>query len=224
MARSPKPDPDLMIRSRTAAIVLAAGEGRRMGGVAKPLIRLQGVPLIERQLVALTAAGVNVGVVVTGFKHEAVAAQARRFPFALTHNAHYALGQQSSVRLGLSALTGHFDTVLMVLADQPLITAADLLELMTAFNSRPRGHVMVPTVEGQRGNPVLIDSHVLAQVLASAANLGCRHLIDNNPDLVYTYETANTHFTTDLDTLQDVTQLAQRTGWLFELPGAQAPG
>ena len=52
-------------RLRIGAVLLAAGEGRRMGGVAKPLIRLQGVPLISRQLVALSGAGVD-EVVVAG--------------------------------------------------------------------------------------------------------------------------------------------------------------
>jgi len=44
-------------RLHVGAVLLAAGEGRRMGGVAKPLIRLQGVPLISRQLVALKRGG-----------------------------------------------------------------------------------------------------------------------------------------------------------------------
>ena len=54
------------------AHLLAAGEGRRMGGVAKPLITLQGVPLISRQLVALSGAGVDEVVVVTGHARHAV--------------------------------------------------------------------------------------------------------------------------------------------------------
>ena len=46
----------LYARLRVAAVLLAAGEGKRMGGVAKPLITLQGVPLIKRQLIALSGA------------------------------------------------------------------------------------------------------------------------------------------------------------------------
>ena len=56
----------LMILGLIGAVVLAAGEGARMGGVAKSLIRLQGVPLINRQLIALSGAGVDEVVVVTG--------------------------------------------------------------------------------------------------------------------------------------------------------------
>ena len=49
----------LYARLRVGAVLLAAGEGLRMGGVAKPLITLQGVPLINRQLIALSGAGVD---------------------------------------------------------------------------------------------------------------------------------------------------------------------
>ena len=52
----------------------------------------------------------------------------------------------------------------------------------------------------------------------SGTNLGCRHLIERQPELVYLHETANTRFVTDLDTVEDVHQLAQRTGWRLELP------
>jgi len=64
----------LYTRLRVGAVLLAAGEGQRMGGVAKSLIRLQGVPLINRQLVALSGAGVDEVVVVTGHARDAVEA------------------------------------------------------------------------------------------------------------------------------------------------------
>ena len=76
-----------------------------MGGVAKALIRLQGVPLIRRHLVALSGAGVDEVVVVTGHAREAVEAQMQGFPVTLVFNADYAQGQQTSVRVGLAALS-----------------------------------------------------------------------------------------------------------------------
>jgi len=60
-----------------------------------------------------------------------------------------------------------------------------------------------------------------AQILASATNLACRHLIERQPELVSVYETSNTRFITDLDTLEDVQWLARRTGWQLELPLVQ---
>ena len=134
-------------RLRIGAVLLAAGEGRRMGGVAKALIRLQGVPLISRHLVALSGAGVDEVVVVTGHAREAIEEQLRSFVVTLAHNEAYAAGQQGSVRVGLAALSGEFDAVIVMPADQPLIGAGDLTELIGAFKKRPAGHVVVPVVE-----------------------------------------------------------------------------
>ena len=216
----------LYTRLRIGAVLLAAGEGTRMGGVAKPLIRLQGVPLVSRQLVALSGAGVDEVVIVTGHARQAVEAQVRTFPVTLAHNAAYREGQQGSVRLGLAALSGPFDAVLVVLADQPLIGADDLTELIAAFKKRPAGHVVVPRVmvggEARRGNPIILDATAQAQILASDADLGCRHFIERNPDRVHVHETTNTRFITDLDTLADIEQLARRTGWKLELPEVAA--
>ncbi|HXL85155.1 MAG TPA: nucleotidyltransferase family protein [Casimicrobiaceae bacterium] len=209
-------------RLRVGAVLLAAGEGRRMGGVAKPLIRLQGVPLISRQLVALSGAGVDEVVVVTGHARHAIEEQVRSYVVTLAHNEAHAAGQQSSVRVGLAALSGPFDAVIIMLADQPLIGAGDLIELIGAFKKRPAGHVVVPVVNGQRGNPVVLDDVALARILASDTNLGCRHLIERQPEFVHAYETANTRFVTDIDTMDDLRQLAQRTGWHLELPALEA--
>jgi molybdenum cofactor cytidylyltransferase len=199
-------------------VLLAAGEGRRMGGVAKPLIRLQGVPLISRQLVALSGAGVDEVVVVTGYARAETEEAVRSFVVTLAHNADYAAGQQGSVRAGLAALGGAFDAVIVMPADQPLIGASDLTELIGAFKKRSAGHVVVPVVNGQRGNPIVLGELALARILESGTNLGCRHLIEREPELVHAHETANTRFVTDLDTVEDVEALARRTGWRLELP------
>lgn len=212
----------LFPRLKIGAVVLAAGQGARMGGVAKPLIRLQGVPLINRQLIALSGAGVDEVVVVTGHAREAVETQVQTFPVTLAFNPAFAEGQQGSVRVGLAALQGNFDLVFIMLADQPLIGSGDLTELIAAFKKRPRGHVVVPVVDGQRGNPILLDDVACAQILASDTHLACRHLIERQPELVHAHATANTRFVTDLDTFEDMRQLAQRTGWKFELPAQVA--
>ncbi len=208
----------LYTRLRIGAVLLAAGTGQRMGGVAKSLITLQGVPLINRQLIALSGAGVDEVVVVTGHAREAVEAAIASFPLTLAHNADYANGQQGSVRVGLNALGPRFDAVLVLLADQPLIAAADLTELIAAFKKRGQGQVVVPMVNGQRGNPIVLSEQAREQIMASSTNLGCRNLIERNPELVCVHETANTRFVTDLDTPEDVAALAQRTGWRLELP------
>ena len=70
----------------------------------------------------------------------------------------------------------------------------------------------------------MLDEVAHAQILASDANLACRHLIERQPELVHVHETANTRFVVDLDTVQDVQALAARTGWRLELPGWRRSG
>ena len=144
------------------------------------------------------------------------------FSVTLAHNEAHAQGQESSVRVGLAALSGSFDAIFIVPSDQPLISAGDLTELIGAFKKRPAGHVVVPVVDGKRGNPILLDEVAQARILASGANLGCRHLIERQPELVHVHKTANIRFVTDLDTVEDVQALAQRTGWRLELPALEA--
>ena len=218
MGSRPGQGGDLHPELRIGAVLLAAGEGQRMGGVAKPLIRVQGVPLVTRQLAALNGAGVDEVVVVTGYARAAVEMEVRHRAVTLVHNDAYAAGQQRSVRVGLEALVGPCDAVMIVLVDQPLIEAGDLTELLGAFRQRPRGHVVVPVVAGRRGNPVVIDRYAHEAVLASAAGLGCRQLIDRRPEIVFTHETTNARFVTDLDTVDDLRDLALRTGWRIDLP------
>ncbi len=205
-------------RLHVGAVLLAAGEGRRMGGVAKPLIRLQGVPLISRKLVALSGAGVDEVVIVTGYASGEVEQQVQSFPVTLVHNPSHAEGQAGSVRLGLAALSGEFDAVFVLPSDQPLIAADDLIELIGAFKKRAAGHVVVPVVNGQRGNPILLDEVAVAEILASDTNLACRNLTDKHPEIVSAYETRNTHYTIDLDTPNDLQMLAERSGWRLEMP------
>ncbi len=205
-------------RLHIGAVLLAAGEGRRMGGVAKALIRLQGVPLISRKLVALSGAGVDEVVVVTGYAGREVEQQVQSFPVTVVHNPSHAEGQEGSVRLGLAALSGEFDAVFVMPADLPLISADDLVELISAFKKRAAGHVVIPFVNEQRGNPIFLDGVALTEILTSDTNLACRHLIDNNPELVHIHETDNTHFITDLDTPSDMKVLSERTGWRLEMP------
>ena len=205
-------------RLHIGAVLLAAGEGRRMGGVAKPLIRLQGVPLISRKLVALSGAGVDEVVVVTGYAGDEVEQQVQKFPVTVVHNPSHAEGQEGSVRLGLAALSGEFDAVFVMPSDQPLIESEGLIEVIGAFKKRAAGHVVIPFVNGRRGNPILLDEVALAEILASDTNLACRHLTDKHPEFVSAYETGNTHYTIDLDTPSDLQVLAERTGWRLEMP------
>ena len=114
------------------AVLLAAGSASRMGHRPKALLRLGGVPLVRRQLIALSSAGVDKLVVVLGHHAEHIEPAVQGFPVTLVRNPDPDQGQTSSLRLGLAALGGKIDAVLVALADQPLIDVQDVNDLIAA--------------------------------------------------------------------------------------------
>jgi CTP:molybdopterin cytidylyltransferase MocA len=177
------------------------------------------MPLIKRHMIALSGAGVDEVVVVTGYYHADVEPAVESFPVKVVRNPAPEEGQQSSVRLGLEALTNTLDLVLIMLADQPLLTADDLTELISTFKKRSPGtSIVYPEVNEQRGNPVIFSGELIAQLLAADKKIGCRKFIDDNPALVHKLITENDHFVLDIDTPEDVMTFEKRTGWKLTLP------
>lgn len=204
---------------RVGVVLLAAGEGSRMGSIPKCLLRLEGVPLIQRHLAAMQQTGIDEIVVVTGFYHEQIEPALADFSARVVRNPHPEQGQQSSVKLGLESVSAACELVLVALADQPLVGKKELIELISAFKHRPAAtSVVYPEVHGQRGNPVAFSGEVIASMLASGNNIGCRKFIDANPALVHKLETSNQHFILDLDTTEDIAAFNGRTGMKLELP------
>jgi CTP:molybdopterin cytidylyltransferase MocA len=209
----------LYSRVVVGAVVLAAGAGDRMGRKPKSLLQLGGVPLIRRTLIALSGAGVDEVVVVLGHHAEQVGAAVETFPVTVVHNPSPDDGQVSSQRVGLAALTGKLDAVLVVLADQPLINAQDISALIGAYKMRPPGvEVIYPEVAGQRGNPVMFSADVREQILAGEANAGCRQWQARHPELVVPFITDNRRYRIDIDTPEDIARFEQDTGHKLSWP------
>jgi len=211
---------------RVAAVILAAGSGSRLGGTAKALIRIDGVPLVRRQIDTLRAAGIADILVVTGQYHRAIAQVLAPTGVRLVHNPHAARGQALSVRLGLQAVDTRADAVMVVLCDQPLLTPADLIDLIAAWSDqRAVDHdFMVPWVAGKgRGNPVLASRRVVQSILASGRYQALRDYMDAHPESILRLDTANDHYIVDIDRTQDLVDVAARLGCEVTLPALVGP-
>ena len=219
------PQPKPPSTPRLAAVILAAGQGSRLGGVAKALIGIDGAPLVRRQIDALRGAGVLDIVVVTGVHHDAIAPVVAAAGARVQHNRDAAGGQAGSVRLGLQAVGADVDAVLMVLCDQPLLTSADLRDLIGAFHQRVDHDFIVPRVDGtRRGNPVLASGRVVRTILADDRYRACRDYMDAHPESVRYLDTTNDHYVVDIDQAQDLIDVAARLGRSVSLPGRAAAG
>ena len=196
--------------ARIGAVLLAAGESRRMQGPNKLLMEVGGVALVRRSLAALREAGAEPVVVVLGHAAEQVAPLVQGQGARIVLNADAAAGQQGSVLAGLRALELDEGAILIGLGDQPLLDAADIVAAIDAFEGRRAGAIQVPWHAGQRGNPVVLDASLRRRVLEEAGSGGLRAFIDAHPELVVRWEAPNDHFTFDLDTADDLARLQAR--------------
>ncbi len=200
------------------AVLLAAGAGSRIGHRPKALLELGGVPLIRRQLIALSGAGVDELVVVLGHHAELIEPVVRDFPVTVVHNPVPDAGQASSVRAGLAALAGKLDAVIVALADQPLVNAQDVTALIGAYKKRGDKAMVVPAVHGEPGNPVMLDAALRDEWLAGEADAGCRRWRLEHPERVHWFDTDNTRYRIDIDTPEDLQRFTERTGHVLRWP------
>lgn len=217
----------LYSRSTVGAVLLAAGAGARLGGRPKALLELGGVPLVMRQLVALSGAGVDEVVVVLGHHAEAIEAAVGQFPITIARNPAPDDGQASSVRIGLRALSPRLDAVIVALADQPLIDAQDIVALIGAFKQRGDAAMVVPRVrtesgEALPGNPVMFDAALRDEWLAGAADAACRKWRLAHPERVRWFDTDNRRYRIDIDTAEDLQRFTAHTGHVLTWPAALA--
>jgi molybdenum cofactor cytidylyltransferase len=170
-----------------------------MGAQNKLLLPIDGKPMVARVVESVLAAGFSEVVVVLGHEADAVRRALAPLGVRCVLNEQFESGQVSSVRAGLAALERPAAAVMIGLGDQPLLSAADLLALKTAYAARPSGSILIPMRGGQRGNPVIVDWQSARDTLERGVNFGCRHFIDENPDRVYRWPAPNDHFVRDVD-------------------------
>lgn len=194
-----------------SAILLAAGESRRMGHLNKLALPVDGIPLLQRTVQTLLQARLREVVVVVGHEQHSVRRMLAGIPVRIVSNDRYMEGQMTSVYCGMQALQQPCDGVMVCLSDQPLLEIHDINRLVDHFLNKPAA-VLVPTYRGQRGNPIILASQYRADILNGERNLGCKRFIEKNPDLVTTLECDNDHVVFDLDTPEDYARLQLRLG------------
>lgn len=210
--------------SAVSAVLLAAGESRRMGPVNKLLLPIGGVPLLRRAVLTLLASELQEVIVVLGHEGDQAHALIRDLGVTVVYNDKYAEGQMTSVHRGVGALVRPCRGIMIGLADQPLLTAEDVDSAIDAFLDRKRGSILVPTYRGQRGNPIVVAAEHRAEMLAGERHLGCKRLIERNPDLVTTLEMDNDHCVFDVDTPEDYAESQRRAGYVGRDASGEARG
>lgn len=165
-----------------AAVVLAAGQARRMGaeGRHKLLAAFGGVPLVRKSLATVLGSSADSAVVVTGHRADEIVEALAGLDCPVAYNPDYASGMASSLRIGLAAVRDKADGLLVMLADMPGITSADLDRLIGEFHAREGRAIIRAVAEGKRGNPVILPRSTFESIGRLEGDIGARAVIEDS--------------------------------------------
>lgn len=184
---------------RVGAVVLAAGLSRRMGR-PKPLLPWRpGETVIEAVVAALTDCTYPV-VVVCGQWYEAIAPLVAPLGAQALFNSDYETGEMlSSFKVGLAALPADLDAALIVLGDQPRLTAEVVERLAAALVQSPHP-VAAPSFGGRRGHPIAIRNQIWPEFLSLPAHETPRAVIQRHAHEIEYLDWGDDAVLCDIDT------------------------
>jgi len=159
-----------------AALILAAGESKRMG-TPKALLQHEGRTFLERILEASRHPRIGVTLVVLGAHADRVHSKLPLESVTVVENSEWKSGQLSSIQAGLRALAGQtLDGVIVFLVDHPFISSALVGVLIERFYESGMP-IVVPTFQGKRGHPVLFSQRLFDDLLAAPLDVGARAVV-----------------------------------------------
>ena len=201
-----------------SAILLAAGQSRRMGAF-KPLLPFGARTVIETCVDNLTRAGVGEIVVVLGHRGEEVRARLAHLPLRFAVNEEAGSEMSVSIARGVEQLTAATQAVLVALADQPAVTP-DIVRRVLAARAQTGARLVVPEYEGRGGHPVLVDLAYRAELLKLDAAGGLRALLARHRPEVLRVAVTSQYVRRDMDTWADYCALHEE---IFHTPPPVAP-
>jgi len=189
----------------TVAILLAAGESRRMGR-PKALLDWQGTTLLDYQISALQDAGVGRVVVVLGHQPEKLTPIITgRQGVAWTVNPNYAQGKTTSIKAGLNALglgSNDISVILILNVDQPR-TSGTVREVLRRYWETGK-LVTIPTFKGKGGHPIALDPALLPELLLIVEEtLGVKAVVQAHADSTNRTEMTDSEILWDLNTPEE---------------------
>ena len=194
--------------SRVSAIVLAAGESRRMGR-AKQILPFGDSTILGTVLAALAASEVDGVTVVLGRNWQEVYPTIESLDVEVVVNPRPERGMLSSAQWGLGQLRDDADSFLFVLGDQPQIQQETVDRLIQRAGESERG-IALPTHGGRRGHPLLVDARHKRAILALPLSGGLNQLLEAHPGDIEEVPVESASVLIDIDTPEEYEEAMRR--------------
>jgi molybdenum cofactor cytidylyltransferase len=195
---------------RVTGIILAAGISSRIGEI-KQLLAFRETTVLGQVLENVGRSRLHEVVMVLGHGAEEIRKAVKVDGAKLVVNEFYEQGQSTSLRAGLSAVSEDVEAVMFILGDQPLVGPEVIHALMDGYCCS-KAPIVLPTYQGRRGNPVIIDRGLFPRVMSITGDVGARGLFDEYEEAIVEIPVQDDSIHFDLDTWEDYQELPDRLG------------
>lgn len=183
-------------------IILAAGEGKRMGK-AKLSLPLGDKKLIEWVLQAAKLTPLDKYFLVVRPEDREIIEAGRKWGAEIVLNSDFRIGMSTSIKKALLKInTQKVKGFFLILGDQPLITSKIINKLIKSFSPGKR-EIVVPYYENRRGNPVLFDICWKDELMVVTGDVGGRVLIKAHPEKIKRVNISDERILLDIDQEED---------------------
>ena len=175
-----------------SCILLAAGESKRMNGENKLIKEINGIPLIKYAVKNILGSTVDELIIVTGYQKEIIENiidKNKKIKFVF--NKDFSNGIASSINAGLCEISTKTKNFFISLADMPNVNQNIYNKLIKGKNSyniklKPenRKEIIIPTIDGKDGNPVLFSIFMKTDVMKISGDHGAKEIIENNKNKI----------------------------------------
>jgi molybdenum cofactor cytidylyltransferase len=184
-----------------SAIILAAGESKRMGE-SKLLLKWGEASIFEQTLDHYLASAVNEVAVILGNRAAEMEKLIGDRSVTIGINPAYAKGMSTSIVIGINVMSPRTQGIMLALADQPSVASQTIDRLIQTFQQKKKG-IVLPTYHGQKGNPVIFDIKYRNELLALQGDVGGREIVHRHYDDIQEVPVENRGVLIDIDTPED---------------------
>lgn len=189
---------------KIGAVILAAGESKRMG-YPKMLLPFNGSTMLGCVIDNVTRSEVDKTLIVLGAVREPIIQLAEKFKIEYCYNKNYTEGMLSSVQCGFRNLPEDCSACIVFQGDQPLITPDVINTIIRSYRTSEKG-IIIPLFMKKRGHPILIDIKYRNNIDKLNPAEGLRSLSYEFSDDVYEVDTYEPAILRDFDTYQQYLQ------------------
>ena len=188
-----------------SAILLAAGQSKRMNGENKLTKGIKGIPLIKLSVKNILASSINELIVVLGHQKEIIEKLIdRNEKIKFVFNIDFENGMASSIKTGLNNLSEKTEAFFICLGDMPMVNHDIYNQLI---KSKDNKEIIVPTYKGQQGNPILFAKSMKEKIMDIGGDIGAKKILELNKDKILNLEINDQSITKGFNTQGDFSSL-----------------